>query len=394
MRICYYGSYDLSEPHNSTFLWAIRKRGLSVTEIGADPLKGRASAERFRNPGKLAAFLFRFFLDAVKLFSRLWRAGKQDAVIVGYPGYFDLPLAAVFCRLKGLPLFFNIHISLYETLVLDRKIVCPNSPLAVWMKFYDRMLMKLCNAVIVDTNCHGEFYSRLYGISADRFYRVFIGADDEFKPVLHRPKKTLVILFYGSFIPLQGIEYIIRAASLLRGQSALQFEIIGRGQCRDDMLALAARLRLKNVHFVEWVERPELVKRIGRADICLGGQFGTSKKADLVIGYKCYQMMACGKPLIVSASRGNRELLTHMHDCYMCSAGSAHSLADAILVLAGNPELRSRLGKNALKTYRKECSDEQIGLLLHQLIAKHVAGGRKKTKMRHFRKNKSCGKSG
>ena len=367
--VCYYGSYDLNEPHNTTYLAGLKEVGIQVNEIHLLPLRERDEAGKYASIPSVVTVIFGFVINSISLFFRLLKTRNIDAVIVGYPGYFDLPPAKIFSVIKRIPVIFNIHISLYETLVIDRQYYKKKSVIAGFIKWYDKLTIHLSDTVIVDTRSHGVFFSKLYDVPAEKFQRVFIGADPIFKPTAPVAHNTVKVLFYGTFIPLQGIDYIVRAADLLRDEPCLKFEIIGRGQTREKILRLANQLRIDNIDFIEWVNRYELVQRIADADICLGGQFGLTPKADLVIGYKCYQMMACGKAIIVSDSRGNLELLTHGNDCYMCKAGDVHDLAEAILTLKNDSVMREKLAAASRQTFTTKSSTAQIGNDLYSIIA-------------------------
>ncbi len=368
MSVCYYGSYDLNEPHNSTYLEGLKKAGIQVKEINNPPPTDRDEGSKYGSIFKLMALVSIFFFNSISLILKLFKVNHLDALIVGYPGYFDLLPAKIYSILKRTPLIFNIHISLYETLVIDRQFFPKQTILAKLLKWCDRITIELSDAVLVDTQAHCDFFSRLYHVPIEKFHRVFIGADPIFKPIKADEHSDITVLFYGTFIPLQGIENIVRAAKLLQEDRDIMFEIIGRGQTREEILRLTQQLHVNNIRFIEWVDRQELVKKIANADICLGGQFGKTPKADLVIGYKCYQMMACGKAIIVSNSSGNRELLTHGEDCYMCNPGSADDLAKAILTLKNNRILRKNLATAIRNTFKSKCSSTRIGDKLSEII--------------------------
>lgn len=370
LSVCYYGSYDLSEPHNTTYLAGLKKVGIRVKAVHKPPLKNRDNANRYTSSMSAIYLITQFMINSLLLVCKLFATRGIDAVIVGYPGYFDLIQAKMVGWLRRIPVILNIHISLFETLVLDRKFYKKKSIMAGFLKWYDRAIIRLSNMVIVDTHSHAKYYSQIYNVSLDKFHRVFIGADPIFTPMEIKSQGEKKVLFYGTFIPLQGIEYIIQAADKLKNESDLKFEIIGRGQTKKDILTMAANLSCDNVEFIDWVSREALVQKIAAADICLGGQFGLTTKANLVIGYKCYQMMACKKAIIVSDSDGNRELLTHDLDCYMCRPGDPTALAAAILALKNSEKLQCRLAGGSRRTFEEKCSAEKIGAELHRLLSK------------------------
>ncbi|MDZ7343871.1 MAG: glycosyltransferase [candidate division KSB1 bacterium] len=369
MRVCYYGSYDLSEPHNSTHIEGLKQAGVEVIECNLPAMPKRDAEGNYRNMVRTIGMALALVKTSLMLFGKLCRQKKLDAIIVGYPGFFDLPFAKLYATLKKIPLIFNVHISLYETIVVDRGYFAKQSLVGRLSKWYDRLLFRLSNVVLADTQSHAEYFAKLYNLSPQKFRRVFIGADPMFRPAASKKESSqIIVLFYGTFIPLQGIEHIVRAADLLKHEKELHFEIIGRGQTQAQIVALAKSLDTTNITFIDWMNRADLVARIAQADICLGGQFGLSEKADLVIGYKCFQMIAMGKATVVSDSKGNRELLTHDFDCYMCKPGDPHALAEAILALKNDAWLRRRIAAESYRTFNTHCSLAKIGNDLRAII--------------------------
>jgi len=110
------------------------------------------------------------------------------------------------------------------------------------------------------------------------------------------------------------------------------------------------------------------VQEIAKADICLGGQFGMTEKANLVIGYKCFQMVAMKKPVVLSESKGNKELFEDGKNCVFCKRGDSESLAHAILKLKRDSHLRENIADNAFKTFNYECSSVKIGNDIKEII--------------------------
>ncbi|MDL0121294.1 MULTISPECIES: glycosyltransferase family 4 protein [Halobacterium] len=72
-------------------------------------------------------------------------------------------------------------------------------------------------------------------------------------------------------------------------------------------------------------------------------------------GIAVLEAMACGKPVVLRDIPVFREFFTDGEDCLMCSTFEA--FRDAIDRLAGDPELRTRLGENARETAESHSLD-------------------------------------
>ena len=62
---------------------------------------------------------------------------------------------------------------------------------------------------------------------------------------------------------------------------------------------------------------------------------------------KLFEYMALGRAIVASGSPNIREILDHEQDALLFEPGSPTSLAAAICRLAGDAELRIRLGRGA-----------------------------------------------
>ena len=172
----------------------------------------------------------------------LRRPGERyDAVIVGYPGHFDLPAAKRAAR--GAPVLFNPLVSLADTLVSDRERFRPGSLAARALSLVDRRALRAADVVVADTEQHARFFAELADV--ERVEVCFVGAEERvFRP--GSPRAFTHALFVGKLIPLHGLETILEAARLA---PELPFRVVGTGQL-DGLLAR----RPPNVEWVPWVE--------------------------------------------------------------------------------------------------------------------------------------------
>ena len=170
------------------------------------------------------------------------------------------------------------------------------------LKGNESALLKKADIVISDTSLHADLFRRELGLSKLKNPIVYVGAEETlFKPA---PKKVTVdkkfdVLFYGSFISLQGAEKIVQAASLMSDQLNVKWTLLGSGPNLKECRKLADGL--PNIHFEDNTSYSNLPERINQADLLLG-IFGDSIKAGNVIPNKVFQSLACGKTVITRSS--------------------------------------------------------------------------------------------
>lgn len=240
------------------------------------------------------------------LFFQLLFARRPDVFLVSYPGWFDIPIVKLVALLKRRPIVFDIFISLYDTAVTDRELAATRSGIAKFAKSIDRLSMRLSDRILSDTRTHATFLAEIAGLPPTRFGVVYVGADETvFKPSNDDPDPTRLV-FYGTFVPLQGVDVIVRAASRLSDLD-LRFRLIGAGQTLKATMQLAADLEVMNVEFVPPMPLAELMTEMSQAALCLG-VFGTSPKVSRVVPHKVYEALAAGRPLITGQTGAIKEI--------------------------------------------------------------------------------------
>ena len=243
------------------------------------------------------------------------------------------------------PLVLDAFVSTWDTYCFDRRIFAPDSLPGRLLFQLDHAACARADRVIVDTHAHAEFFHRTFGVPRDKLRVVYVGCDDEhFRPRPIDPFSDVSrrILFYGTFLPLHGVDVILDAAHLLR-EEGVTFRIVGAGQQSAAVRRQAAELGLDNLEFVDSVPYAALPDEIAAAAICLGGHFGRSEKAARVIGAKSFQCMSVGRPTILGDNAANRELFTHGEHAWMVRMGDPAALADGIRALLADADLRRRL---------------------------------------------------
>ena len=145
----------------------------------------------------------------------------------------------------------DFFISNYDTYVFDRKKITNKNPRAWWKYFQDWFNFKFSKYLISDTMAHFKYWEILFGKFAGKHFVLPVLADTS----IYYPSKKEInnekikILFYGSFIPLHGIDIILNAFSLME-KNNIKFEanIIGKGQMYSEMKKLYDNLNLSSFY--------------------------------------------------------------------------------------------------------------------------------------------------
>lgn len=300
-----------------------------------------------------------------------------DAIYVVFLGHYLMPLAWYVARREKIPVIFDAFLSLYDTEVNDRARVSRLSPRAWILWMTDWFSCRLADVVLLDTEEHKQYFVEHYGVDPQKILVLPVGCrSDLFKPdslpAVQGPPKAFRVHFHGTYIPLQGVDVILGAARELQERKEdVSFALLGKGQTFDAMRVLAEQWKLQNVEFFHSVPISQLPAFINQADVCLG-IFGTTAKADRVIPNKAYEVIACGKPLITGSTTASKRVFKDRDNVLLSPPGDAHALAESILVLKNDAELRERIAQGGLELSRTLCDPEVIVTPLREWLSANL----------------------
>jgi glycosyltransferase involved in cell wall biosynthesis len=306
------------------------------------------------------------FLHSMLKFLKTRKTGIS-LVMVGCLGHYFVPLAR---SLTHQPIIFDPFVSLYDTMCLDRKKYQPGSLPGQVLFLLDRLALRQADRILLDTDAHIDYFVQTFGLPREKFHRVLVGADESiFYPREKPPGDGIFrVFYYSSFLPLHGTKFVIEAANRLHDQRDIEFTVVGRGLEKDKTLTLARSLGVDNVRFIDWLPFEELPLEIARADVCLGGHFSNSDKSRRVIAGKTYQFLAMRKAVIVGDCGANRELFRDRHHVLMTRMGDADALAEAIMVLRKDRDLRDQIALRGYELYCERCTTAAIGKELENVM--------------------------
>jgi glycosyltransferase involved in cell wall biosynthesis len=311
----------------------------------------------------------RRYLETWKALQRIRKKIAPDIYIIGFRGH------EIFWPIRwltrGKPLIFDAMMSPYASLHDEHD----GSGLHRWLAriIYplERRMLRRADLILTDTRLHAEFYARTFGLPVKHFYPLPVGAIEPISsPVYstHGQNAPFNVLFYGSFLPLHGIQVIVSAAAKL-ADMPIRFDFIGgsKAQARD-LHRLCQASGVKNFTYRRWVEFEQLLHQdIPNADLCLGGPFGGTRQARRVVTTKTSQCLALGKATVIGridedygfVDRGN---------CLLVEQADANALATSIRWAFENRAALTELGARGRDVYHARLSTRVIATRLRSAL--------------------------
>ncbi len=296
----------------------------------------------------------------------LRRPEAADAMWVPCFRHRDLTSARRFADHTGARLVFDPLISSWDKIVFERAKYPADHAKARQLLSREQSLFAQADYVVADTEPHARFYIEQLCAPPDRTYVIPVGAEESlfFPQPAHDPPAQPELLFFGSFINLQGPHHIIEAARMVSGA---RWTLLGNGPLKERCRRLADGL--DHVRFEDWLPYEQLARRIGSADVILG-IFGDSPKAGRVIPNKVYQALACARPVITRHSEAYPTELREQRRSGMIFVEAADpaalaAAAEHLLMQRDNLHL---LGRRASETYASWFSEAAVNAALVKLL--------------------------
>lgn len=299
------------------------------------------------------------------------RLKRPDLIWVPCFRHRDIHSAAIWAQKWRVPLIIDPLISAYEKEVFEKSKWSPQSKQAEKKRLAEAALFAKADVVVADTPAHADFFKQRLHVRPEKLCVLFVGAEtDIFKPVpLPVIQPPFEILFYGSFLQLQGPDIIVKAARKTQDMAA-KWILLGDGDLRKKVEGEARAL--SNVVFEPWIQYDRLPERVASAHVLLG-VFGTTLKADLVIPNKMFQAMAAGRPVVSRIAGAYPEPLRHSNVIGWVPPGDPEALGTVVRQWLKAPEALAARGQNTRQLFDTFFNEKVLKKQLRAVLdkAKH-----------------------
>lgn len=252
---------------------------------------------------------------------------------------------------------------------LGRKVVCHlrggffrqwfDSANAV-VRRYVRMVHSVVDAQIVLGECLRPLFDGL--VPADAIFVVPNGRDFDFVPPAEaaRPDATVRVLYLGNLFETKGVLDVARAIPLVR-DAGCQVEFVFAGSCNNQFVK----------ETLETCERKE-----GEDVVKLPGSVVGQAKLDLLLGsdilvfptyfpfeghpWVIVEAMAAGLPVISTDHAAIRESVEDGVNGYLVEKQAPGDIADKIIALCRDKDLRHRMGKASRDLYEAKFTEAKM----------------------------------
>ena len=253
--------------------------------------------------------------------------------------------------------------------------------LVVLLRLFQKINMSLASKIITVTEVIKQDITNKYGVPSDKIEIVKNGIDPKlFKPLEKKEIRDLgfegndhYVGFVGRLFPWHGLEYLVKSAPLiLKEVRNLKFIIVGEGR-KESLIQLIEDLKLDNDFIFTGEVAFDLVpKYINLFDI--GVVFFKPVRKNPGDPMKLYEYLACGKPVVASNVEGYGDFAEDIGAGISVDSSDPRALAEAIVKLIRDEELRNRMGERGraavVREHTWEMRAKQIESYMKEIILK------------------------
>lgn len=285
----------------------------------------------------------------------------------------DIVIGKVFRK----TLIVDFYISLYDTHVIDRKDVKIGSFKSTYLKWVDQFYFKYADKLMFMNISEAKRYQSIldYSLPPKKINIVPLCVDLKNECVstssdIYRDCKIFNVFWWGTYIPLHGLEKVISAFVELKGKP-IQLYIYGNDSEKSlPYKQLAESVGVTDqVHFCNTISflKGGLAKKIIEGcDLALGN-FGDSPKAKMVLPNKVVDALSLGVPCLTFKTDAAEEVFTHGFDIYF-SNNTPEDIAQEIIEISQNKESLANVAAQGQLMYFRVFSPEAFRSLLLNVL--------------------------
>ncbi len=174
-------------------------------------------------------------------------------------------------------------------------------------------------------------------------------------------EEKFIVVYAGVMGHVTDIMTILKAAEALRDREEYQFVLIGGGQKRQGYIDYCEEKGLDNCSFLGWMPRQDLPDFYRAADVCVN-LFPDRDGINWIIGHKTFDYLGSGTPYIFGGrpDSSSVKIVAESGGGINIPPGDEKALAQALLKLQSDDELREEMGKRGRKYILENYTREKI----------------------------------
>lgn len=272
----------------------------------------------------------------------------------------------------------EFYISYYDTIVNDNKKVSANSIKAKRYKYLDKYVMENSDITIFLNKTEAIYYSNVVGVDINKInYEIIplcVDVKESIKLKFYNGDRDVFnICWWGTYIPLHGLDKIIETAAILKKLNFnFKIHIFGNSDSKSKQYKLLANEKKVSEYIIfnnKYTFSNGKLEQflVENCDLVLGA-FGNSQKAKNVITNKAIDGIALRSPVLTGNSLAMDEYFNGKDDVYF-TENNPEKMANKIIDISktSKEEIIRRIN-NTYNVYLNNFSVESFNNKMRKLL--------------------------
>jgi glycosyltransferase involved in cell wall biosynthesis len=320
-------------------------------------ISGQGIYAKLKQNPRLVFLVPCFFLAQFLALVRIWVGWRPDVVLVNWiiPQGFIARVVKFFCRdMKMIMVCHGGDVALMNKNCLLRKL--------------GEFILGGANRVVAVSPSLGEELADRFQLSQGKTTIIPCGIDvgkiRENRRFSPSRSDDFTLLFVGRLEEEKGVKYLLKAMALVVEQHPeAVLHLVGGGTLRADLMKLRRRLNLaSSVVFHGAAQHGEVIQHMLNAAILLVPSIREGMPVVILEG------MAAGLPIISTDAGGITDIIKPYETGILVPQRDENALAEKIIELMENKELRQRLADNAFNFVKTEFTLARTGEKYQEVI--------------------------
>lgn len=308
---------------------------------------------------------------ALVMLEVLFRSAFADVIwVLGMNGRI-MPAVALARVLFRRPVIAELYTSLYDTGRDRGWYRSARSLSAAWHRVLDRMVIQSADVLVHLSRHELEYIVSLVKARPPRCVEIVPLAVEERAIAQSDAASPFRICWFGSFIPLHGIERVLTAISILVSRGVdVRLDMFGPDspearRWRSRILELALDSRC-SVNVDQWFPKSPPADVVSRYHLALG-VFGESEKMQHVFPNKVVDAFASRLPVLTSDTPALPEFVDTERHLFSCSP-TPEAIAEAIEMITRAPAERDRRAAEGHALYRTRFTMQRYAADIRRIL--------------------------
>ncbi len=277
------------------------------------------------------------------------RVPRPDVVVATSPQFFCAVAGWLVSRRHRCPFVFEVRDLWPDSIVT---VGAMRRGLAIRLiERIEMFLYRQAHAVVVVTDAFRDNL-KARGVPDSKITVLKNGVDLEFFQPRSAPEQLrrelgaegrFVVSYIGTLGMAHALDGIVEVADRLRDEKDILFLLVGDGAEQERIERSVAARQLPNVRLVPGVSKAKVLDYYALTDL---GLVTLRDKAlfRAVLPSKVFELMAMARPILCTVQGECRALLTEAGAAVFADPEDVSGMADAVVRIQGQPELRQRMG--------------------------------------------------